>query len=77
MNVDIRLPIGLMFSLVGAILTVYGIATYGSNIYTRSLGQNVNLFYGVIMLVFGLVMLLMAVKAQKSQKAEQAAQKKQ
>ena len=43
MNFDLRLPIGLMFSLFGAILAVYGLIS-GPEIYQRSLGINVNLW---------------------------------
>jgi len=61
MNFDLRLPIGLMFSLFGAILTVYGLIS-GPEIYERSLGINVNLWWGGGLLVFGLVMLLFALR---------------
>jgi hypothetical protein len=56
MNLDLRLPIGLMFSIFGAILLVFGL-TSDRAIYARSLGINVNLWWGVVLLVFGLVML--------------------
>lgn len=56
MGLDIRLPIGLMFSILGILLTGYGLFA-DSAIYERSLGQNVNLWWGLIMLLFGLVML--------------------
>ena len=61
MNFDLRLPIGLMFSLFGAILTVYGLIS-GPEIYERSLGINVNLWWGGGLLVCGLVMLLFALR---------------
>jgi hypothetical protein len=55
MGLDIRLPIGLLFSLIGATLALYG--AFGDKaIYARSLGVNVNLSWGVVLLVFGLVM---------------------
>ncbi len=56
MKLDLRLPIGLMFGIFGAMLTVYGL-TSGDAIYARSLGINVNLWWGVVLLAFGLVML--------------------
>ena len=61
MGLDIRWPIGLMFSLIGALLVIYGLMT-GSNaeIYQRSLGLNVNLYWGLLLLVFGGWMLTMA-----------------
>lgn len=68
MGLDIRYPIGLMFSLIGALMTVYGLATGGSEVYQRSLGANINLFWGVLLLAFGLWMLWMANKAGKAGK---------
>ena len=61
MNFDLRLPIGILFSAYGVILTTYGIITYGSEIYKKSLGTNINLYWGVVLLVFGLVMLILAI----------------
>ncbi len=57
MGLDIRTPIGLMFGIFGLLLAGYGLATSGSPIYERSLGLNVNLEWGAVMLVFGGVML--------------------
>lgn len=55
---DIRFPIGLMFSIFGLILTIYGLATIGNDeMYARSLNVNVNLISGVCTLLFGLFML--------------------
>ena len=62
MNLDLRLPIGLMFALFGAMLTVYGLVS-GDAIYARSLGINVNLWWGLVLLAFGLVMLAFAIRA--------------
>ena len=64
MNLDLRLPIGLMFSIFGAMLTVYGFVS-GDAIYSRSLGINVNLWWGLVLLVFGGVMLAFAIRARK------------
>ena len=57
MGLDIRTPIGLMFSIFGVLLLGYGLLTRGSEIYQRSLGFNVNLEWGAVLLVFGGVML--------------------
>jgi len=57
---DLRLPMGLMFSLVGAMLTLYGLVTWGGEQYSHSLGINVNLWWGMVLLGFGLIMLGMA-----------------
>ena len=56
MNLDLRMPIGLMFSAFGVMLTGYGLVSDDA-IYARSLGVNVNLWWGLVLLVFGLVML--------------------
>jgi hypothetical protein len=62
MNFDLRLPIGFIFSLFGAILVTYGLISDPA-IYHRSLGFNVNLDWGLVLLAFGLIMLRMAFKA--------------
>ena len=61
MGLDIRWPIGLMFSLVGLLMVLYGLVT-GSNaeLYKRSLEINVNLYWGLLVAVFGGTMLLLA-----------------
>jgi hypothetical protein len=58
MGLDIRWPIGIMFSLVGVLLAVFGAAT-GSDVemYRHSLGININLIWGAVLLVFGVGML--------------------
>jgi putative Mn2+ efflux pump MntP len=58
MGLDIKIPIGLMFSIFGLILTVLGLITAGDTaMYEQSLGYNINLLSGVVMLVFGCYML--------------------
>ena len=58
MGLDIKIPIGLMFSIFGLILTILGIITAGDTaMYEQSLGYNINLLSGCIMLVFGGFML--------------------
>ena len=65
MGLDIRLPIGLMFSLIGVLLTVFGL--FGDKtIYQRSLAINVNLWWGIIMLIFGLAMLLLGLRGTRA-----------
>jgi hypothetical protein len=56
MKLDLRLPMGLMFSVFGLILAVYGLVSDRA-IYARSLGVNVNLWWGLVLLAFGVVML--------------------
>lgn len=57
MGLDIRLPIGVLFTALGFVLLVYG-AISDPSIYARSLGINVNLAWGCVLLVFGVAMLL-------------------
>ena len=62
MGLDIRWPIGLMISLIGALLLIYGAATHSDvEMYRHSLGININLIWGVVLLVFGAAMLLGAI----------------
>jgi hypothetical protein len=69
MTLDICWPIGLMFSLVGAMLTVFGLVTRASEeMYKRSLDININLWWGLILLAFGGLMLFNAWKNSKKVK---------
>lgn len=56
MGLDIRVPIGLMFTIMGVMVTGYGLVSDRA-IYDRSLGINVNLWWGMALLAFGLVFL--------------------
>jgi hypothetical protein len=64
MGLDIRLPIGLMFTIFGVLLSAYGIAV-DKTIYARSLGVNINLWWGMVMLAFGLIMLLLGLRGMR------------
>jgi hypothetical protein len=65
--VDIRIPIGLMFSIIGILITVFGLVTMSdTEMYQKSLGVNVNLIMGVLMLVFGLIMLYFSRRKKKA-----------
>lgn len=59
MGLDLRLPIGLYFTILGVMLGVYGLIT-GSDaeMYKRSLNMNINATWGVVLLLFGLAMLI-------------------
>ena len=59
MSFDLRLPIGLMFTIVGLLLAGFGLLG-DQSIYQRSLGINVNLWWGLVMLAFGALMLMLA-----------------
>lgn len=62
---DIRIPIGLLFLILGVIVTIYGFATMGSNMYSISANTNVNLWSGLGMLIFGSAMLISAKMTKK------------
>jgi hypothetical protein len=59
MGPDIRLPLGAMFALLGALLTLFGLGSAPAD-YARSLGININLWWGLVLLAFGTLMLWLA-----------------
>ena len=72
MGLDIRWPIGLMFSLIGTLLVICGLVTStNADLYKRSLDINVNLYWGLLLLVFGISMVTLAWRGAK--KAKQTA----
>jgi hypothetical protein len=65
MSLDLRIPMGLMFVFVGLILTLFGLRTEGdAALYAKSLGINANLWWGLVLLVFGLTMFLLGRRGQ-------------
>ena len=56
MSLDLRVPIGLLFAALGVMLAVYGLVSDPA-IYQASLGINVNLWWGLVLVLFGGVML--------------------
>jgi hypothetical protein len=65
--VDIRIPIGLMFSIIGMLISIFGFVTISNTeMYHKSLGINVNIVMGLLMLVFGLIMLYFARRKKKA-----------
>jgi len=69
MKLDIKIPIGLLFTIFGLVLSIYGLVTGSdSAFYARSLGYNINLYTGLFMLLFGIIMLLLARKSFKELK---------
>jgi len=71
MDIDIRIPIGLLFVILGLILAVFGIFSMNdAALYARSLGKNINLWTGILMLLFGGVMLLFSLKSRKRKEAK-------
>lgn len=67
MGLDIRWPIGLMFTLIGALLTGYGVVKSAiSTIQVAGQSININLVWGIVLLVFGLAMLAGAISGGKN-----------
>jgi uncharacterized membrane protein len=65
--VDIIIPLGLMFTIIGILISVFGLVTMSNTeMYQKSLGINVNLIMGLLMLVFGLIMLYFARRKKKA-----------
>ena len=70
MNFDLRLPIGILFSIYGLLLIGFGLFGGDKTIYDRSLGININLGWGVVMLVFGALMLFGALRGKNKPPSE-------
>ena len=61
MRLDIRFPIGGLFTVLGLLVAGFGLATRRNTaLYERSLFVNINLIWGIVMIVFGLAMLGLA-----------------
>ncbi len=66
MNLDLRIPMGLMFTITGLVLTLFGVATHhDADLYAKSLGIDINFWWGLVLLAFGLIMFLMGQRRQK------------
>lgn len=61
MGLDIRLPIGMLFTIFGILLGVFGFFSNPS-LYNQSLDVNVNLDWGAVLLTFGLLMLYLGAR---------------
>jgi len=58
MDIDLRIPMGMMFSMAGAVLLAFGLATRNqADMFAKSFGWNVDLWWGAAVLVFGLIVL--------------------
>jgi predicted histidine transporter YuiF (NhaC family) len=72
---DIRLPIGGLFTVLGLLIGGYGIGTSSDTVhYARALGVNINLWWGLVMLVFGLLLLGAARQGRSGASAHPAAE---
>jgi hypothetical protein len=62
---DPRILLGMMFTLIGTILTAFGLSTRtNADLYAKSLGIDANLWWGLVLLVFGIVTLTLGRRAQ-------------
>ena len=68
MGLDIRWPIGIIFTIYGIILIVYGVWA-DPEIFQKSLGVNIDVWWGTAMLVFGLFMTGLAWRALRRPRA--------
>ena len=62
MGLDIRLPIGMLFTIFGIMLILFGMFSNPA-LYAQSLGINVNFIWGIVLLVFGLIMFFLGGRA--------------
>jgi hypothetical protein len=62
MGLDIRWPIGIMFTLISVLLIIEGALTGPSD---KALNFNIDLWWGMVLLIFGVLMLLGAARGGK------------
>lgn len=63
-RLDVRVPIGALFLALGLLIGGYGLATSGSaGFYAPSLGVNINLWWGGVMVVCGSAFLALGLRA--------------
>ena len=73
MHLDLRIPAGMMFSITGSVLTALGVATRNrADLYVRSMGVDVNLWWGIALLFFGLIVLSLGRRRQGEIEKERA-----
>jgi len=61
MQLDVRIPLGLMLAVIGLLLAGYGLVG-DTSIYARSLGINVNLIWGCVLIVVATILLMLATR---------------
>jgi hypothetical protein len=55
---DARISMGMLFTLIGTVLTAFGLSTRDHpEVYAKSLGIDANLWWGLALLVFGVAVL--------------------
>ena len=71
MGLDVRVPVGLMLGIMGALLVGYGLLG-DRTIYARSLGLNINAIWGSVLLVVAAVLLVLASRRPRASARETA-----
>jgi multisubunit Na+/H+ antiporter MnhG subunit len=62
---DPRISMGMLFTLIGTILTAFGLATRSNpDVYAKSMGIDANLWWGLVLFVFGVVVLMLGRRGQ-------------
>jgi hypothetical protein len=70
--VDARIAVGMFFALTGTILAAFGLSTRDRmDEYARSLGIDANLWWGLALLTFGIVMLAFGRRGQAQMEKDQ------
>jgi solute:Na+ symporter, SSS family len=65
MKLDARIPMGMFFTLTGTILAAFGLSTRTRpDFYAKSLGIDINLWWGIVLLSFGIAALTLGRRAQ-------------
>jgi hypothetical protein len=66
---DIRNPIGLLFTLLGILLTGAGLFGGADATRAKTITEtiNINLWWGLVLLVFGVGMLVLAFRARRKE----------
>jgi hypothetical protein len=73
-HVDARIAVGMFFALTGTILSAFGLSTRDhSDMYAKSLGIDANLWWGLALLAFGIVMLAFGRRGQARMERSHAA----
>jgi hypothetical protein len=72
-HVDARIAVGMFFTLTGTILAAFGLSTRDRmDAYSRSLGIDADLWWGLALLAFGIVMLAFGRRGQARMEKDQA-----
>ncbi len=74
-HVDARIAVGMFFALTGTVLAAFGFSTRDRvELYAKSMGIDANLWWGLLLLAFGVTMLAFGRRGQmKMDKAQAAA----